>query len=176
MNTKTPRVMLLTPITFDPESVRQLGLVSAYFSVFESYIDVLIWNLLELGDTETGLSVTARMDAKRKIELFSRLVSLKVVDEKEKSAARELLRNCFDLCRDRNAVIHANWIAYSISKKVAIAVRHQVASELKTTAKEYRSDDIADIAQQALLVIDQIRKFFELKFGETLPGNMQFLK
>ncbi len=93
----------------DDDQLRELGRITLWFSNIELWVAMAIWLLLDPDDSTAGQSVTVGMSWRNLIDVFERLVKIRVPDPL-RTGVNDWIAYTRNLAEERNKVVHSHWV------------------------------------------------------------------
>ena len=144
------------------ELLAPLGKVVANFAVLENVLSFSIGILLEgnsVAEQRTGQIVTAELNFKNKISLFSSLYQHKFPERKPFDELTEIRKKLTEANRKRNRLLHSTWLAGGVRLAVTAKEKRGIRFEFQNID----SKKIEEISELIAKVSYELQEF-SLKF------------
>ncbi len=139
-----------------------LGKVVVNFGVLETILSFSIWILLvgnSAVEQRTGQIVTAELNFKNKISLFSSLYQHKFPERKPFDELTEIRKKLTEANRKRNRLLHSTWLAGGVRSAITAKEKHGIRFEFENM----NSKKIEETSEFIAKVSHEVQEF-PLKF------------
>jgi hypothetical protein len=156
--------------SFPPELVTAVGAVLMEFAHLEVTLNHLIWGLLRLS-TDDGKNLTARLDARPKLEILAAIARRYLRSPRKVQVIREHSKRLQEIAMYRNACAHGMWYVRADGRLYCSSYRWEVEDGFVGT-KAISVRQLIDVAGE-IADIDHALMKIELGLPHKLGSSLK---
>lgn len=153
----------VTPLHWKNKAMSAIGRIMVTYSAFEEHLELVIGQLMGFDiysetDRNTIWATTAQLQAKPKIELFQKLVDIRISDPKERDELIELAKEADRLNNDRNDLVHARWVGFAGDEKF-FTRRFKNREKLIYKQRDFTVEEMNNIHIRIMKLISDLNQY-----------------
>lgn len=146
------------------DQLEAIGMVACEWSYLESIIEAAIWNLANLYEEETGMSITTHLGMPQRLDM---LLTLFHQRHGESDDYKALVKHCeairHGLSRKRGGVVHRRWVRGDYGSPMQFVVNAR--GKLEQSKRGRPASEIHDIAHQISEKSTALRKLLRVNIA-----------